>query len=233
MTGPAPKSLARQAVAYYRVSTPRQGRSGLGLEAQQEAVGTYCSAHDFRILSELQEVRSTRLDRPVLYEALELCKRENATLVVARLDRLGRDVEEVSGIIKSNVELVVTDNPHANRLTLHILAAVAQDHRERISENTKAALAAAKRRGVLLGKYGKVLAQRRKREAHEFARRMAPLVGRLNARGFTTLKALSDELNRRGVPTSTGCGKWHTATVHAMLKRIGQQAATDSNNRKH
>lgn len=227
------KTLGGQAVAYYRVSSQKQGRSGLGLEAQREGVTWFCRNNGYELLTEMKEVRSTRRDRPVLGEALRRCRKEHATLVVAELDRLGRDVAEVAGTIKSKARVVVAANPHADTLTLHILAAVAQDQRERISENTKAALAAAKRRGVRLGTNGKALARRNKRQAHEFARKMAPVIGGLAGRGVTTVRGVAKELNRRKVPTFTGSGRWHPATVHALLKRIGRQAATDSKNRKH
>jgi DNA invertase Pin-like site-specific DNA recombinase len=115
----------KQAIAYYRVSTPRQGRSRLSLEAQQITVKNYCQQNEYDLFSEVIEVKSTRKHRIGLFDALALCRRTKATLIVSRLDRLGRDVEQIARIVKSSVEIVVADNPHANRFTIHILAAVA------------------------------------------------------------------------------------------------------------
>ncbi len=227
------KTLGGQAVAYYRVSSAKQGRSGLGLEAQREGVTWFCRNNGYELLTEMREVRSTRKDRPVLGEAIRRCRKEKATLLVSSLDRLGRDVAEVAGTIKSKTRIVVISHPHADRLLLHVMAAFAEHEREKISVKTKEALAVAKRRGVRLGRHGKVLARRNRRQAHEFARKMSPVIDRLAARGVTTVRGVARELNRRRVPTFTGGGRWHVATVHALLKRIGQQAALNSNNRKH
>ena len=134
-------------VAYYRVSTARQGQSGLGLEAQQSAVESFCEP-----IESFTEVESGKLkQRPELMRAIAACKRHKAILVVAKLDRVARNVAFVSTLMESGVEFIACDNPNANRLTIHILAAVAEDEASRISERTKAALAAAKRRGVVLG----------------------------------------------------------------------------------
>ncbi|MCF0075751.1 recombinase family protein [Dyadobacter sp. CY261] len=173
----------KQAIAYYRVSTSRHGKSGLGLDAQQSAVTGYCQANGFELVQEVIEVRSTRKYRNSLYHALSLCRQAKATLMVAKLDRLGRDVEQIAGIVKSNVEIIVTDNPHANRLTIHILAAVAEEQRQRISENTKAALSAARSRGTVLGKNGKALAMENRRASEEFAQGLLPVIRRLENKG--------------------------------------------------
>ncbi|GGD64355.1 resolvase [Emticicia aquatilis] len=210
----------KQAVAYYRVSTNRQGKSGLGLEAQQLAVKNYCRLNDYDVTSEVVEVKSTRRCRIGLLQALELCKKNHSVLVVARLDRLGRDVEQIAKIVKSNVEIIVTDNPHANRFTLHILAAVAEDQRQRISETTKDALDAAKRRGVVLGKNGKKLSEANKKAAEEFAQRLSPLLKRLKHQGISTVRAVSQELNKQGVPTFRGLGRWHPSTVGNLMNRL-------------
>jgi DNA invertase Pin-like site-specific DNA recombinase len=210
----------KQAVSYIRVSTFRQGRSGLGLEAQQIAVKNYCRLNDFDITSEITEIKSTRKCRVGLLQALELCKKNNSVLVVARLDRLGRDVEQIAKIVKSNVEIIVTDNPHANRFTLHILAAVAEDQRQRISETTKDALEAAKRRGVILGKNGKILSAANKKAALEFAQQLSPLLKRLRKMGITTVRAISQELNKQGVATFRGAGRWHPSTVSILINRL-------------
>src|SRR5580704_1542251 len=139
-------------VAYYRVSTQRQGRSGLGLEAQQKAVRDYLNGGDWRMVGEFVEVESgRRKDRPRLAEALSMCRVHGAKLIIAKLDRLARNVAFISTLMDSGVDFEAADFPQANRLTIHILAAVAEHEARMISERTKAALAAAKRRGVKLG----------------------------------------------------------------------------------
>jgi DNA invertase Pin-like site-specific DNA recombinase len=136
-------------VAYYRVSTQRQGRSGLGLEAQQKAVRDHLNGGNWRLVAEVTEVESgKRSDRPKLAEALKLCRLHGATLIIAKLDRLARNVAFISNLMDAGVEFHAVDFPQANRLTVHILAAVAEHEAKVISERTKAALAAAKRRGV-------------------------------------------------------------------------------------
>lgn len=138
---------------YYRVSTRKQGESGLGLEAQQSCVINYARTGSHEIIVSYQEIETgKRSDRPELAKAIAYAKRAKATLVIAKLDRLARNVRFLSGLMESRIEFVCCDNPHANRLTLHILAAVAEDETRRISERTKAALAAYKARGGKLGK---------------------------------------------------------------------------------
>src|SRR5215469_5908263 len=139
-------------VAYYRVSTARQGRSGLGLEAQRQAVSDYLNGGAWDLVAEFTEIESgKRNDRPELSRALELCRRQKATLVIAKLDRLARNVAFIANLMESRVDFVAVDMPQANRLTVHILAAVAEHEREMIVARTKAALAAAKARGKRLG----------------------------------------------------------------------------------
>ncbi len=138
------------AVTYLRVSTDRQGQSGLGLDAQRAAVAAYVAGRP--VLGEFVEVESGRKDdRPQLAAALALCRQRRAVLVIAKLDRLARSVAFISNLMASGVEFVAADMPQANRLTVHILAAVAEHEREMISQRTKAALAAAKARGTRLG----------------------------------------------------------------------------------
>lgn len=212
----------KQAIAYYRVSTHRQGKSGLGLEAQEIAVKNYCKLNDYEVIREVMEVKSTRKCRVGLLQALEMCKQMNVILVVARLDRLGRDVEQIAGIVKSNVEIIVTDNPHANRFTIHILAAVAEDNRQRISETTKDALEAAKRRGVILGKNGTALSIANKKAAEEFAHKLSPMLKRLKNKGIISVRAVCRELNKRQIPTFRGNGRWHPSTVNTLMNRLKQ-----------
>jgi DNA invertase Pin-like site-specific DNA recombinase len=210
----------KNAIAYYRVSTERQGKSGLGLDAQQTAIKSYCTANDYKLLMEIEEIRSSRKHRPALQDALLHCKKIQATLIVARLDRLGRDVEEIAGIVKSNVDLIVTDNPHANRFTIHILAAVAEEQRRTISENTKSALQAAKQRGKQLGNYAKQLSQQNKLKADTFARNINPLIQKLKNEGITSFGAISDKLNELRVPTFRPGHSWHKTSVYNLMRRI-------------
>jgi DNA invertase Pin-like site-specific DNA recombinase len=139
-------------IAYYRVSTEKQGQSGLGLESQRATVQDFARATGQTIAASFTEIESgKRADRPELAKAIAHARRSKATLVIAKLDRLARNVAFVSALMESGVEFVAVDNPNANRLTIHILAAVAEDEARRISERTKAALGAAKARGQLLG----------------------------------------------------------------------------------
>src|SRR6267378_4434800 len=141
-------------VSYYRVSTGRQGHSGLGLDAQRQAVQEYLGGKpENQLVEEHTEIESgKRSDRPELQAALATCKRHKATLIIAKLDRLARNVAFIANLMESGVEFVAVDNPHASKLMLHMLAAFAEHEREQISSRTKAALAAAKARGVKLGK---------------------------------------------------------------------------------
>lgn len=205
-------------VAYYRVSTDRQGRSGLGLEAQQKAVSDYLNGGDWKLVSEFVEAESGKdNDRPELAKALAMCRKRRAKLVIAKLDRLSRNLAFVAALMDSGVEFVAVDNPHANKLTMHILAAVAQHEREQIAERTRAALAAAKARGTKLGRHGaEVLSIRHKAKTVERAQHLAPI--------FTELAGLSSraaaaELNRRGIPTPTG-GAWHPMQVQRTRQRL-------------
>src|SRR2546421_2783287 len=139
-------------IAYFRVSTDKQGKSGLGLEAQRKAVLDYLNGGRWELVQEFVEVESGKHnERPQLQAALAACKKHRARLVIAKLDRLSRNLAFIATLMESGVEFVAVDNPHANKLTVHILAAVAQHEREMISERTTAALQAAKARGVRLG----------------------------------------------------------------------------------
>jgi len=219
-------------IAYYRVSTGKQGKSGLGLEAQQDAVRRHCDSNGFQLLIEIQEVKSTRKRRILLEKAFELCQKHNASLIVARLDRLGRDVEEIAHNIKLPVDIIVADNPHANRFTIHILAAVAEEQRRTISENTRSALQAAKKRGVLLGKNGNALAQQNKDAALEFAKKIQPLIFKLNVEGICSTRKIACELNRLNIPTFRAGGRWHRTSVHNLLSRLGM-IGNETSTRNH
>lgn len=206
-------------VAYYRVSTDRQGASGLGLEAQRAAVASFVTGRG-QLAAEFTEVESgRRSDRPELHAALAACQRQRAMLVIAKLDRLARNVAFIAGLMESGVEFVAVDMPEANRLTLHILAAVAEHEREAISQRTKAALAAAKARGTKLGNpRPDILAAVSARIARMAKARAtaAPLIERLRAQGMS-LRAIAADLNERRIPSATG-RRWHASSVRNVLQ---------------
>lgn len=206
-------------VAYYRVSTDRQGHSGLGLEAQREAVQRYLSSIAGTLIAEHTEVETGRRnDRPELQNALAACRRGKSKLVIAKLDRLSRNLAFIAAMMDSGVEFIACDNPHATRLTLHILAAVAEHEREMIAERTKAALQAAKARGVQLGRNGiDRLAPANKAAAADRAERLKPILVELSAAGLSK-RQIAAELASRGIPTPRG-GRWHAQTVARVLGR--------------
>jgi DNA invertase Pin-like site-specific DNA recombinase len=209
-------------VAYYRVSTDRQGRSGLGLEAQRKAVVDWLEGAQRALIAEFTEVESgKKSDRPELEKAFKECKRRGATLVIARLDRLARNVHFISGLMERKVPFVAVEFPDATPVMLHIHAAMAEHERKLISERTTAGLERAKARGVKLGAYGRVLARRNRNQATEQARELRPVIEELRKAGKTTVRELMQELNRRGIRTLRG-GAWHPHTVNVLLHRIDQ-----------
>lgn len=215
-------------IAYYRVSTDKQGRSGLGLEAQEAAVNRFLDSTGGQLVDAFTEIESGKKasNRPELVNALARCQRNKATLLIAKLDRLARNVHFISGLMESKVEFVCCDNPYlrndtpTNKLMLHQLAAFAEFERAQISHRTKEALAALKVRGVQLGnpKLDQINGRRQQR-ADEFAGALAPVIAQIKAEGYTTLESIRDELTRRQVPTAKG-GRWHLRTVHRLIKRI-------------
>ena len=214
-------------VAYYRVSTSRQGASGLGLEAQQAAVRQYLNGGTWELVDEFVEVESGKKnDRPKLAAALAACRAMRATLIIAKLDRLARNVAFVSKLMEDGVEFVAVDFPKANNLTIHILAAVAQHEREMISNRTRAALQAAKARGVKLGNpnlvpgnaaAAKVAAQAKQAKAAAKAAHVLPYIQQAQKAGATSLRAIAEALTARGIPSPSGKGAWHAATVARAL----------------
>jgi DNA invertase Pin-like site-specific DNA recombinase len=219
-------------VAYERVSTARQGRSGLGLEAQRKAIGDFAESRNAQVLARFAEVESGGRDtRPELEKALQLAKLTGATLVIAKLDRLSRDAAFLLTLQASGVRFLAVDMPEANDLTVDIMALVAQQEREAISKRIKEALAAAKARGVKLGNPNGAAALRRagkggvaQREtvsanADAFSEGLQPVVEALQAQGLTTLRAIADELNSRGIMTRRG-GQWHVSNVRGLLARL-------------
>lgn len=211
------------AIAYLRVSTDRQGRSGLGLEAQREAVARYSREAGLELVGEFVEIETAKganalAKRPQLLAALTEAKKRKAKLVLAKLDRLARNVHFISGLMETGVDFAVADMPHADRFQLHLFAALAEKEAEVISHRTKAALAAAKARGTALGKNGKVLAKRNKAEAEK---RLEPIAGRLKGMRDEgkSIRQIVAELNNEGMP-SPGGGKWHSTTLHRALARL-------------
>ena len=210
-------------VAEWILSTDRQGRSGLGLDAQREAVASQVRRAGGEIVADYTEIDSgKRADRPEMRAALAEAKRTRATLIIARLDRLSRNMAFIANLMDARVDFIACDNPHATRLTLHILAAVAEHEREMISARTKAALAIAKGRGVKLGNPRPALARERAATTHSsradrFALTVRDAIGGLAAQGMS-LRAIARELDRRGVPTARG-GVWQAVTVRAVLMR--------------
>ena len=139
----------KEAIAYYRVSTEKQGISGLGLDAQQVAVQGFAASNGYHVIAEWVEIESGKKNkRPVLSAALATCKKQQATLLIARLDRLGRNVAFISQLMAAGVDFKAVDNPYASKLVVHIMAAFAEHERDLISERTKAALSVAKGRGI-------------------------------------------------------------------------------------
>lgn len=211
-------------VAYYRVSTKRQGVSGLGLEAQREAVARYLNGGDWELVGEFTDVESGKNDdRPELAKAIAQAKKARATLVIAKLDRLSRKLSFVASLMDSGVKFVAVDNPQANELTIHILAAVAQAERKAISERTRAALAAAKARGVKLGNPQLSKARRKAQDAirtssERFAENVMPLIEQIQASGLTSLRQIAGALNARGIKTRRGA-EWTAAAVSRVLDR--------------
>lgn len=218
-------------IAYYRVSTAQQGRSGLGLEAQREAVRQFLNGGRWSLTAEHTEIESGKTDnRPELAKALHTCRLTGATLVIAKLDRLSRDAAFLMNLEKSGVEFVAADMPHANRLTIGIMALVAQEEREAISARTKAALAAAKARGVKLGGYRpsspplipKVGSQALTQMSDAYAARVGPVVTELRQQGHS-LRQIAAEMTTRGVKTMRG-GIWTADAVRRVLGRTAARA---------
>ena len=223
-------------VAYYRVSTEAQGRSGLGLQAQQEAVAGLCQQRGWEIIAEFTEVESgKRNDRPQLTAALKRAKVTGSRLVIAKLDRLSRNVAFLAALQESGAKFTAADMPEADEFTVHILAAVAQRERKLISERTKAALAAAKARGVRLGNPNGAEPIRRagkgtsaaleavRTNAAGRALEYAEIVADVRASGARSLPAIARELNERGILTARG-GRWHASSVRNLLARLDASA---------
>ena len=217
-------------IGYFRVSTKRQGQSGLGLDAQRAAVTAYLGSTRGRLVAEFTEVEhGTRRGntRPQLASALAQCRIHGATLIIAKLDRLARNVAFVSHLMESGCEFTACDFPQANRLTIHILAAVAEHEAEMVSTRTKLALAAAKRKGTALGgdrgncrlicrKGNRRSAQVRSERAQRRAADLRPMIDAIKTEGAVSLRQIAAGLNQRGIPTARG-GQWSAVQVARIM----------------
>ena len=217
-------------VAYYRVSTDRQGQSGLGIEAQQEAVRTFLNGGRWSVIGEFTEIESgtrKRLkDRPMLKAALELARKQKATLVVAKLDRLARDVQFISTLLNGKVQFVCADMPQADRTFLQMVSVFAEYEAKRISERTKDALGALKRQGKKLGSPTPEIGSAEgvkviQAKADAYADKVGPIVRDIIRKsGAETLRDIAAALSARGIETPRGNNDWHPSQVSNLLKRI-------------
>ena len=219
-------------VSYLRVSTAKQGASGLGLEAQRSAVAAYLNGGQWSVIREVVEVESgKRANRPKLAEAMALCRLHGATLLVAKLDRLSRDAAFLMNLQAAGVRFVAADLPQANEMTVGIMAVVAQAERKAISTRTKEALAAAKARGTKLGgtrwdhltgttgdKGRAASVATRQARAVGRAADLLPIIAELRTEGVTTLAALADALTERSIPTARGAERSSAMQVSRVLK---------------
>ena len=213
-------------IAYYRVSTHKQGQSGLGLEAQQKAVVNFLNGGDWSLVTEFREIEtgkgSDALDRrPQLKAAIDTAKQHKATLIIAKLDRLARNVHFVSGLLESGVDFVCADMPQANKVMLQMYSVMAEWERDQISARTKAALSAAKARGVVLGAAGAVNLkpniEERQQAASAFAGKLKGVIEGMVARGLSQ-RAMCNELNQLGVKTARG-GTWSLVQLQRVMAR--------------
>lgn len=219
-------------VSYLRVSTRKQGSSGLGLEAQRAAIDGYAAQRQAKVIETFTEVESGKVNtRPELLKALHLAKVTGATLVIAKLDRLSRNAAFLLTLRDSGVRFLAADMPDANDLTVGIMALVAQQEREAISKRTKEALSAAKARGARLGNPNGAAALRRagqgnvasvqaiRAQADSHARNLFPVLEALASQGITSLGAVAEALNEQGMLTPRG-GRWHKSSVRNLKARL-------------
>jgi len=205
-------------VAYFRVSTEKQGRSGLGLAAQRSVVEKFLGTED-EVVAEFVEVQSGRDDaREELWKAITCAKKQGAKLLIAKLDRFSRRVSFIASIMEQGIGLVVAEMPNATDFQLHIFAALAQEERRLISERTRNALAEAKKRGVVLGSHGKVLAERNRREADRRAEELRPVISPMMEAGMS-LTEIARRLNQRGITTAYG-KQFRAQQVGSIVRRI-------------
>jgi DNA invertase Pin-like site-specific DNA recombinase len=228
---PQDLSTMQQAVPYYRVSTARQGRSGLGIEAQRSTVMRFAEAEGMTLLAEHVEIETGKgadaLDRrPRLAAALALARSEGCPVLVAKLDRLSRDVAFIAGLMTQRVPFIVAElGADADPFMLHLFAALAEKERRLIGERTAAALACRKARGIQLGNrtnpseaaaHGRAA---QTKEADRFATQLQPVIAAIQRSGATSLASIADALNNRGIRSARG-GRWHVSAVRNLLARV-------------
>jgi len=207
-----------KAVSYLRVSTAKQGKSGLGLEAQRASIGRLLGEKGTELVKEFVDIETgSRNERNGLEDAMAYAKKTDALLVIAKLDRISRRVSFIAALMESGIKFAIADLPNANAFQIHIYAALAQEERRLISERTKAALQAAKQRGIVLGKTGAALAERNIQAANSFARSVKDMLVDLRDSGMT-YKEIADDMNDKRIPSFTG-GKWHGMTVKRAYSR--------------
>ncbi|MEB8387425.1 recombinase family protein [Rhodobacteraceae bacterium KMM 6894] len=215
-----PEMTSSQFIAYYRVSTTRQGENGLGIEAQRRAARQFVTLSGGEMDQTFTEVESgKKRNRLELERALAACRETGATLLIAKLDRLARNVAVIANLLESGVRFVAVDMPNADRFMLHVYAAMAEEEGRRISERTKAALASAKTRGIELGSNGKRLAKKNREEALSFALGLEETLRRLIHVDGLSFRSTADRLNAMKIPTAHG-GRWHSTTVHRVWERV-------------
>lgn len=214
-------------VAYYRVSTQKQGSSGLGLEAQREAVSRFLNGGNWELIAEYTEVETGKgsnalAKRPQLAAALEASRKHGSTLIIAKLDRLARNVHFVSGLMESKVRFVACDMPEANELTIHIMAAFAEHEAKRISQRTKDALAVAKARGVKLGTAGaanlKQNIEKRRDVSCKFAEKLRGVIQGFMAAGLSQ-RTMIKQLNQLGIAAPRG-GEWSLIQLQRVMTKL-------------
>ncbi len=212
----------KKAVALYRASSRRQGKSGLGLDAQKLNVRNFAAFRKIKIIAEFTEVRSgTKKNRPIIENALKICKETNATLLIANMDRLTRRLLFAALLMESSIKFICVDRPNADYFELHISAAVAEKESRDISRRTREALQAAKARGVKLGTSVRELHRKRRQKYKAFAKRLKPKIKKYQEMGFNSIRAIVKILNDKKVKTFMGNNsKWHLSTVHKLLREI-------------
>ncbi len=230
----------RPIVSYVRVSTQKQGRSGLGLEAQQKANEKFSADNGFDIVGEADSLHHVEIEtgkghdaldrRPRLAQALRLARRHRCPVLVAKLDRLSRDVHFISGLMANRVPFIVAElGPDVDPFMLHVYAALSEKERALISSRTKAALAAAKAKGVKLGNprnlegARELGSARNSEKADAFAQKVLPLIQDIREKGAVSLRLIAGALNERGIQTDRG-GQWHAATVKNVLTRANSMS---------
>lgn len=219
-------------IGYLRVSTSRQGRSGLGLDAQQDAIFRFASGNGYVVSDYYRDIQSgADDDRPGLNAAIVRAQKEKCPVVVAKLDRLGRSVHYISGLMVHRVPFIVAElGVDVDPFTLHLWAALAEKERRLIAERTRQALLAKRDRGESLGnpnitEVAKAGAARRQVQADEHAERVLPIIAEIRRAGVSTLQGIADALNARGVRSARG-GRWHPSTVRDVVLRGGLPTST-------